>query len=69
MVVESLGFDSFLVKLDGSGHLTRRNRQFLRKFTPFLLTKLLVVVKWLSTTAILEVFMVLIPISLKLYGF
>ena len=35
MVVELLGFDSYLVKLDGSGHLTRRNRQFLRKFTPF----------------------------------
>ena len=26
---------AWLRKLDGSGHLTRRNRQFLRKFTPF----------------------------------
>ena len=34
-VVEHAGHDSYLVKIDGSGKLTRRNRQFLRKFTPF----------------------------------
>ena len=32
-VVEDLGHDSYNVKIDGSGRLTRRNRQFLRKFT------------------------------------
>lgn len=31
-VVEVLGHDSYNVKVDGSGRLTRRNRQFLRKF-------------------------------------
>ena len=36
VVVEVMGHDSFLVKIDGSGLLTRRNRQFLRQFTPFL---------------------------------
>ena len=35
VIVEKCGFDSYLVKIDGSGVLTRRNRQFLRKFTPF----------------------------------
>ena len=34
-MVEHAGHDSYLVKIDGSGKLTRRNRQFLRKFTPF----------------------------------
>ena len=34
-VVENAGHDSYLVKIDGSGKLTRRNRQFLRKFVPF----------------------------------
>ena len=35
IVVEITGHDSYLIKLDGSGKLTRRNRQFLRKFQPF----------------------------------
>ena len=34
-VLESLPHESFLVKIDGSGHVTKRNRRFLRKFTPF----------------------------------
>ena len=34
-IVECLPHNSYLIKLDGSGHLTRRNRQFLRKFVPF----------------------------------
>ena len=29
-----LEHDSYLVKVDGSGRLTRRNRQFLHKFVP-----------------------------------
>ena len=33
-VVESPGHDSYIIKIDGSGRVTRRNRQFLRKFTP-----------------------------------
>ena len=32
-VVEILGNDSYHIKVDGSGRLTRRNRRFLRKFT------------------------------------
>ena len=36
VVVEVLGHDSFMVKIDGLGLLTRSNRQFLRHFTPFL---------------------------------
>ena len=35
VIVESAGYDSFIVKVDGSGKVTRRNRQFLRRFTPF----------------------------------
>ena len=35
VIVECLPHNSYLVKIDGSGHLTRRNRQFLRKFTPY----------------------------------
>ena len=35
VIIESLPHNSFLVKVDGSGHITRRNRQFLRRFTPF----------------------------------
>ena len=30
VVVESLGFDSYNVRMDGSGRLTKRNRRFLR---------------------------------------
>ena len=32
-VMEDLGHDSYSIKIDGSGRLTKRNRQFLRKFT------------------------------------
>ena len=32
-IFEDLGHDSYSVKIDGSGRLTKRNRQFLRKFT------------------------------------
>ena len=34
IVIEDLGFDKYRVKVDGSGRVTDRNRQFLRKFTP-----------------------------------
>ena len=30
-IVEKLDFDQYLVKVDGGGRLTRRNRQFLKK--------------------------------------
>ena len=33
-IVESLGFDSYNVKVDGSGRITKRNRRYLRKFIP-----------------------------------
>ena len=35
IVLQSLPHESFLVKVDGSNHVTKRNRRFLRKFTPF----------------------------------
>ena len=34
-IVESCGHDSYLVKIDGSNRITKRNRQFLRKLTPY----------------------------------
>ena len=34
LVLEDLGFNKYRVKVDGSGRITDRNRQFLRKFTP-----------------------------------
>ena len=34
-VVESLGFDSYHVKMDGSGQVTKRNRRFLRPILPY----------------------------------
>ena len=34
IVIEDLGFNKYRVKVDGSGRITDRNRQFLRKFTP-----------------------------------
>ena len=34
MILEHLGFNKYRVKIDGSGRVTNRNRQFLRKFTP-----------------------------------
>ena len=33
-IVESRGHDQYLVKVDGSGRLTLRNRRFLRAYTP-----------------------------------
>ena len=35
VILETLPFNSFIIKIDGSGKITKRNRQFLRKFTPF----------------------------------
>ena len=32
-------FDQYVLKIDGSGRLTLRNRKFLRKITPYQLTK------------------------------
>ena len=34
-VVECLPYDSYVIKVDGSRHVTKRNRRFLRKFTSF----------------------------------
>lgn len=34
IVMESLGHDSYTVKVDGSGRVTKRNRKFLRRFDP-----------------------------------
>ena len=36
LVVEDQGFDSYLVKVDGSNNVTKRNRRFLRKVTPYI---------------------------------
>ena len=33
-ILEDLGFNKYAVKVDGSGRITQRNRQFLKKFTP-----------------------------------
>ena len=38
VVVEALGNDQYWVKIDGSGRLSRRNRRYLRAFTPPSLT-------------------------------
>ncbi len=35
VVLESLGHDSYLVWMDGSGHITKRNRKFLRPIRPY----------------------------------
>ena len=35
IVVEVLPFDAYMIKVDGSNNLTKRNRRFLRKFTLF----------------------------------
>lgn len=35
VIIEVLQFDQYLVKVDGTGRVTRRNRKFLRKFHPF----------------------------------
>ena len=34
MVVEDLGFNKYRIRVDGSGRVTDRNRQFLKKFSP-----------------------------------
>ena len=34
LVVDDLGHNKYRVKVDGSGRVTDRNRQFLRQFTP-----------------------------------
>lgn len=36
IVVEDQGFDSYLIKVDGSHRVTKRNRRFLRKVIPFI---------------------------------
>ena len=33
IVLESLGYDQYTIKVDGSGRLTKRNRRFLRRYT------------------------------------
>ena len=35
-IVETQEFDSYLVKIDGSNNVTKRNRKFLRKIVPFI---------------------------------
>ena len=35
MVVEVLPYDQYKIKMDGSGHLSLRNRKFLKPITPF----------------------------------
>ena len=34
-MVETLGHDAYLVKIHGSNRLSQRNRQFLRRLTPY----------------------------------
>ena len=36
IVVEVRQFDQYVVRVDGSGRVTLRNRKFLRKYTPFI---------------------------------
>ena len=38
-IVEKLDFDQYLVKVDGGGRLTRRNRRFLKKIISTLADK------------------------------
>ena len=38
-IVEKLNFDQYLVKIDGGGRLTRRNRRFLKKIISTLADK------------------------------
>ena len=35
IIVESKGHQQYVVKVDGTGRLTMRNRQFLRRFLPY----------------------------------
>ena len=37
-VVEVLPYDSYIVKMDGSGRVSKRNRQFLKPIVPFINT-------------------------------
>ena len=39
VVVEVRDHDQYVVKVDGSGRMTLRNRKFLKKITPYTLTK------------------------------
>ena len=39
VVVESRDHDQYVVKVDGSGRMTLRNRKFLKRITPFSMTK------------------------------
>ena len=34
LVLENLGYNKYRIKVDGSGRVTDRNRQYLRQFTP-----------------------------------
>ena len=34
LVLENMGYNKYCIKVDGSGHVTDRNRQFLCQFTP-----------------------------------
>ena len=34
LVLEDMGFNKYRIKVDGSGRVTDRNRQYLRQFTP-----------------------------------
>ena len=34
LIVEDLGYNKYRIKIDGSGRVTDRNRQYLRQFTP-----------------------------------
>ena len=38
-IVEVQDYDSYLVRMDGTGRLTKRNRRFLRKIIPYTQTK------------------------------
>ena len=35
-IVENLGHSSYLIKLDGSGRISKRRRQFLRPIDPYM---------------------------------
>ena len=34
LILEDMGYNKYRIKVDGSGRVTDRNRQFLRQFTP-----------------------------------
>ena len=35
IIAENLGYQQYTIKMDGSGRVSLRNRQFLRKIEPF----------------------------------